>query len=968
MNTHIRTFLERVLPWPADGQPTVFSSIHYTFEPLNPTKPVIPGKLPMGGEAVRTLDEAVEAVGRKVRSQTARDIYVCLASQKTAVPVLQKNGQEYMKPVRDQSNALGLKSLFMDIDVKPETYPTQKHAVEAFRKFMTMTGMPRPTLFVESGTGGFHVYWCLDRILTPVEWQPLADALVEAARSADLKFDSQCTIDSVRIMRVPGTLNFKADPPLPVKLSASILPDDYSVDEIKRVLKPVISMYSPRAPLPGVSDLAAGINTEARPVVLDTVVPNCGFLAEAVTSGGNGYDNTLWNLTTLIATFCEDGRTEAHRMASGHPAYTEAETDALYDRKLREREQKDLGWPRCKTIHNSGCSHCAVCPNFHKNLSPLHFGIGVGAAVDDPTSDLPHGFVRTAAGIIQKLVPGEGGAATLVSIFCYPMMDGWIQMSPWAIHFTTRLETGAKRQVRVEAETLASSDMTAKALGRQGVFIQAGDIQTIRGFLVAWAQKLQQTKSAVVRAIPFGWSDDGDGALEGFSFGGRLWTPEGDRPAATADSQLGAVYQPVGDLDVWKAAARMITDQKRPALELILAVAFGAPLMRFSGHTGVVMSAFSFDSGIGKSTAVAVGQAVWGHPVRGVQSLSDTSNSVSRKLGDIRSLPVYWDEVKTEADTANFVRLAFQLSLGKDKSRLNANADYKTTGSWETMLLVASNDSIVDYVARGTRTTTAGINRVFEWTVTPGVIGQIGQGPAQRLVAELRSNYGIAGLLYAEYLGANAEKVKAAVAKVQDSFVQATGATSEERFWIAGMACSFVGATLANRLGLTQFDLPVLKAFLLDALNKMRGDRAKQPVDLRNPDNVAEVLGNFLNDARARHTLITNRMTAAPGRPVGNSVLSDRQRLESIWVQIARDEGKMRIHRQSFDDWIVQKRLSLTAVKEGIERVFGAVTTKKSMGVGTDLRTPQLNVWDIDLRSPAAVQYIGDLVPAHEEA
>lgn len=967
MNTHIRTFLERVLPWPADDQPTAFRSIHWTFEPKKPTKPLVGGKPPMGGAAVRSIDEAVETVERQNRNPTSRDIYVCLATQKTAVPKAAKNGREYLAPVRDHTNALELKSLFMDIDVKPDAYPTQKAAILAFKHFLAMTGMPRPTLFVESGTGGMHAYWCLDRALTVTEWQPLADALVEAARSTGLKFDSQCTIDSVRIMRVPGTLNYKNGETREVRLSKSILPTDYTVEEIKKVLKPVMSMYSPRAPLPGVSDLAAGIHTEARPVVLDTVLPNCGFLAEAVTSGGDRYDNTLWNLTTLIATFCEDGREEAHRMAKDHPAYTEAETDALYDRKLREREQKDLGWPRCKTIHNSGCSHCAVCPNFAKNLSPLHFGVGVGAAVEDPTSDLPHGFVRTAAGIIQKLIPGEGGAATLVPISTYPVMDGWIQTSPWAIHFTTRLETGAKRKIRIEAEILASNDL-GKVLSRQGVFIQSGDLPTIRSFLVAWAQKLQQTKSAIVRAIPFGWSEDGDGTLEGFSFGGRLWTSEGDRPAAAPDSHLGGLYQPVGALDPWKAAARMITDQQRPALDLVLAVAFGAPLMRFSGHTGVVMSAFSFESGIGKSTAMAIGQAVWGHPVRGVQSLGDTSNAVSRKLGDIRSLPVFWDEIKTEQDTANFVRLAFQLSLGKDKSRLNANADYKPTGSWETMLLVASNDSIVDYVARGTRSTTAGINRVFEWTVTPGVIGQIGQGPAQRMVAELRSNYGNAGQVYAEYLGANHEKVKAAVAKTQDAFVQATAATAEERFWIAGMACCFVGAALANQLGLTQFELRALKAFLFEALEKMRGDRAKQPVDLRNPDNVAEVLGRFLNDARARHTLVTNRMPMGTGRPIEVAVLSDRTRLESLWVQIARDQGIMRIHRQAFDDWIIDKRLSLTAVKEGVERVFGATLGKMRLGSGTDLATAQLSVWDIDLRSPAVVKYLGALVPEPEDA
>src|SRR5690606_28476387 len=125
------------------------------------------------------------------------------------------------------------------------------------------------------------------------------------------------------------------------------------------------------------------------------------------------------------------------------------------------------------------------------------------------------------------------------------------------------------------------------------------------------------------------------------------------------------------------------------------------------------MSAFSKASGIGKSTSLKVAQAVWGDPVKAVQSLSDTQNAVMNKLGEIRSLPLYWDELKTEDDTKKFVNITFQTTQGKEKARMSRSVTQREPGSWQTLLVSASNDSLLDYVIGRTNMTTAGIYRVF---------------------------------------------------------------------------------------------------------------------------------------------------------------------------------------------------------------------------------------------------------------
>jgi hypothetical protein len=112
------------------------------------------------------------------------------------------------------------------------------------------------------------------------------------------------------------------------------------------------------------SDLAGGIEQpQAPPINIRTVAAaGCGFISDALDTGGAAYANPLWNLTTLVATFTEGGRADAHEMAKGHPTYVPQETDDLFDRKMREREEKNLGWPSCQSIENAGCGACRNCP------------------------------------------------------------------------------------------------------------------------------------------------------------------------------------------------------------------------------------------------------------------------------------------------------------------------------------------------------------------------------------------------------------------------------------------------------------------------------------------------------------------------------------------------------------------------------------------------------------------------------
>lgn len=1015
-HSNTKLFLARVMAWPQEGEAPAYVNIHNTFEPSDMSKVKINPKngrpqLPWFGLAFKNLDSAVNYVSKCNTTASTKDIYFCTSTQALSKQSTSTKGFIYQKAIRSSEGAVRLKALFIDSDLidgkneedKDKGYESKAAFGKALIEFLKATGLPRPTIIVGSG-GGFHMYWTMARALTVQEWMPMAYALAEATRQHGFKCDPQCTIDAARVLRVPGTLNYKYDPPRKVDLETTPLDFDYLPEKLQNVLKPyevrvpytvldnTMTILPPRTPLDGVSDLSAGIDTSAMaPVNLDSMVLECGFIAEALATGGAHYQNPLWNLTTLIATFTEGGRVDAHRMAAGHPNYGPGETDELFDRKAGERITKDLGWPKCATIAGSGCGACAVCPHFQQGKSPLNFGTKQMATLSTQTAaqqggfsqpaqqavtqpgntiaplpgtivpgvgqqepDLPDNYLRTPTGVVLYPYFSEDGTTTWMPVTRYPMTHPWMQRDPWSLNFTTETEFGKLSQITVPLKDVGTAEMK-KALQEQGFMVTGGvrGFSNLSDFIMAWITKLQQTKDSIVSSVPFGWLVRG-GQTQGFVYGGKLHTPNGTEIASNTDPELGRQFSPEGDKAPWMSASQMITNQKRPALDAIIASSFAAPLVRFTGHSGLLMSAFSVESGIGKSSALKVAQAVWGDPVKAIQSLSDTQNSVLNKMGELRSLPVYWDELKSEEDTKRFVDTVFRLTLGKEKSRMTAKVTQRTPGTWQTMMVAASNESLMDSIAYKTRATTAGIYRIFEYTVEkpkPGAVGQIDPTVAQRVLSKLHDNYGTIGYDYASYLGSNHVSVEADMATMLSNVGAEVGMQADERFWIAVIACLLLGAKYSNTLGYTQIDEVRLKIFLYTTLRDMRGQRAVQPVDMRNTTNVVNTLARFLNENRARHTLFTNIIHKVKGKPAAGAVviLGDASRLESVHVHIGKDDKVLRIGQSYLYDWLAMnnypRHVFITALREQL----GAVASNGRLGSGTTYANASEYIIEIDI-------------------
>lgn len=961
-----RLFLYRVLPWAPLGDPSAYVNVHWTFQGAGYARPA------WSGRACISIDECVRTIQWAQKQPDTKDFYVCMSTQRECETRVSKRGNEMRIAHREQANVVQLRALWLDVDVKDghhkDGYGGLGEALVAVKKFIDDSGLPTPTMYVTTGSGGLHLYWTLDTAISKELWQPLAQALAEATRRFSLKCDTGVTVDSARVMRVPETKHSKHGKLAQLSLK-HMLQYDYTLDQMRHALSPYMGAQviplNPRGNVvPGInSDLAGGIETpKAAPINLRSVADaGCGFIREALDTGGASYANPLWNLTTLTACFSEGGRADAHAMASGHASYSPQETDELFDRKTREQAEKNLGWPSCQSVENAGCSHCQTCPLKGPGTKPLQFGrptqASLAAALQAPQEpDLPHGYSRNPKGYIQHVKHDKEGNTSLVMVAPYEISGAWLQQSPWTLNFNVRMGHGPTlTQIEVPISDLNSADRFARKLGDQGMGLKKHEVSELKDFLVSWQQKLKDIKDAIVSSQPFGWVTAPNGSIEGFAYGGRVWGKGDDKPSANPDPTLAYNYTPKGELEPWKNAAQMVTDLHTSCRDAFIAAAFGGPLARFAGQPGLMIAGYSVGSGKGKSASLLIGQAVWGAP-RAHNGQTDTKMSVMGKLGKLSNIPLFWDEVKGQDQEQRFVSMVFEVAGGRERSRMNSDTSLRSSGSWDTILVSANNDSIVELMTRGQKTTNAGIYRLFEFQVPPFEKTVFSSAMADQMIKRLDGNYGRAGLVYAKFLGEHHERVHNEVVRFRERIEKEFSIQNEERYWACSMACLFMGAMYANQLKLTDIDLPAFYKFLGDTLTHMRSEVGASPVDMTSPLNVANVFGAYLADQRARHTLITDRLWTQRGRPAGNPIKSliDPSKLEEIRVHYGKDDGTMRINAGHFKDWLARNLYSPNTIINEMKRQFGMTAVNSILAAGTEWRaTMPIWLFHIDLHHPS---------------
>jgi hypothetical protein len=948
-----KEFLASVVPWDTDG----YVTIHWRR----------PGNDKWPGRSCRTLEDALKVVGEILNSDADADIFFCLSSQSDST------GH------RARANAVGVAALWMDIDIKPDTYADVSDAIAALMLFCKLVEIPEPSVLIATG-GGLHAYWYSDRTLMANEWQPYADALKTVAKNASLKIDAGVTSDISRVLRVPGTINYKYDPPRPVKLMETYCNGkrhDFAVT-FAGILGMAPASTATILPFPiasGFADLepqqlGQGVVARELPLLpFEPIKAECGWLREAYETGGREYDNNQWNLTTLAATFLQNGRDYAHKLGDQHPDYVLDKTDEMYDRKVRERkENPNIGWPKCKTIADLNNKHCATCSHFTKAKSPLNIGYeSIGPDIDNeemrllggscpPEMRLPEGFCVDEKGRIcaffptriagKKVNPGRLLVLLLNQIHSpsFQNKDG-----KFGLGFTSATEVGASADVFISAANCRLAKVAAY-LADRFVQLDTGEevVRMTEKFMVSWLDKLRQEDKAARDQGTMGWRYENAERI-GFVYGGKLYHENGTEIpliGATED-EFRSWYAPQGKSEVWQQAARLLTNRKRPELDIIISIAFAAPLATFAGTLYGAMLSVWGEPGTSKSTAQQVAAAVWGHPKQTRESLNSTPKSVQRRLGLCRNLPAYWDDVQDERHQLALFDCMFVTAEGAEGGRLNPDATMKARLEWQTLMVACSNASFVEYLVKKQKSTTAGMRRVFEIEFNKGEPepGMVNAVDASRMFAQLEHNFGTIGVEYARILAREHRQINLLVGETTNHFSQRVQGTGDESYWWGICGVLIVGATLANRLG-AELDVDAMEEFLVETFLHNRKTRAVEGTEGGSYNNTEQALTAFLNlYVGSGNVIFVDRMYES--RYVAVNEIRKPDIGHPIYVQIARDERKLVFSKRAFREFMNKNEIQPRQVFNGLVKFFHAKEARLTLGAGTVFAQTQELCWEI---------------------
>lgn len=965
--------MANVVPWP--GSPTDPGHVGLWFSMPNPTfdptKKVTNDnkKQFISGWPFRDPDQFVQrAAWVNTVPDKFKDVWFCTSLQSTTGKT--KAGKP--KAQKHANAALRSKAIWIDIDVgpnDPKKYPDHPTAWGEFTTLRKTLGLPPPSAVINTG-GGLHVYWISDKDLLPHEWLPYAQGLKTLLLANNFLFDPTCTADAARLMRVPGTFNYKYDPPKPVEL----LPLPLRIYDFSRL--DFLKQHAGQAPaktaeahqlfaeganmdsfkagplfkITGEPGLEAGID-KFGDSLLDPlpIFQQCGFYKEALLNGGKNNGQPQWNLAVLGTTFMEDGNDIAHRISAAHAAYTADDTQALYDRKMAERTDRGIGYPSCAAIAGTGCKACATCPLFPKGKSPLNIrpappvtATVTGTVIPDDYY-MPDGFELNDKGIICKRIEqrdDDDNVETFqVPLFQSVLSDFWLEKdgaNSEALNFTTTVDKGHTVQAVVPLGEISGMGFL-QMLGKKRVLINPNaHINYFREFYMNVIGRLRALAAAHT-AVPFGWYEE-QGVRRGFVFGGKVMLDDGtERPCGTTDPNIARQYAPSGTMDAWMDAAKVITDRKRPGLNAIILTSFVSPLLELVGRSTVVYSTVSYgnDSGAGKTSAYAVGLSVWGHPVLTKGTKSQTANNVTTVMKTIRNLPFYWDELTNEDEQEKVAYVLHEVDGQKEKGRNKSGNETQLPGTFALAIHYAANISLTSFLRRRNGNHDASLNRVMEWEEKkrPFGPGELNDADATVRLQETVRNYGHMGLKYAKFLALNHQRIKdECVAKMNEvqAIMKADNANSgnSERYWIAATGLLIQAAKYAQQLGL-DIDPAEIETFIYKVYAENLSNR-----DINSSGNTVEhaedVLTRYLKERDAQdHGLWTNYMQNLPGKPAKPVIILKnptmiRNYQGGIEFRFAVDNRQLIIAKKNFDEWLLAKKHAENQIYAGIKVVYNS--------------------------------------------
>jgi hypothetical protein len=859
---------------------------------------------------------------------------------------------------RKAPNVKQLRSFFLDLDCGPtKDYATQSEALAALRSFCKELKLPRPTI-VNSGRG-IHVYWPLTAPVPRETWVRVAEQFKRLCTKHGMRNDPAVPADAARVLRVPGTHNFKTEPPTLVGLVGEAgSPIEFDVfrdlmgDDDAILVPP--KKYVPHQQDAMMQALSGSFVSRFKTILIKTMAgTGCEQLKEVINNQPN-ISEPLWRAGLSIAKFCVDGGKAIHKISLKHPEYTPEGTEAKVD--------LIKGPYLCTRFDEYRAGVCPECKHWNKIKSPITLGreveeadesdniviekpLGVTAAtpIRYVIPKYPHPYFRgKSGGVFKHGKNAEGEDKDLMVYFndLYVIRRIKDPEAGESLVLRLHLPKDGVREFTVPLAAVGTKDEFRKHLASQGVAVL--NVQELMEYTMRWVNELQFSSEADEACRQFGWKDDKHesfviGNMEVFKDRVEVSSPS----AATVG--LFPIFKAKGSLEKWKQTMEFYNQPNMELHQFMFGLSLGSVLMEFQPINAAAFHAWSKGSGLGKTTAMYAGASIWGDPDLLVMQERDTFNSKMNRAEVYKNIVCYMDEM-TNTKPQDLSDWAYQLPSGLQRNRMGpkGNVERVRGKPWKTLFGTTGNTSMLERIALFKALPQAEAQRVLEYRVEPVKFAT--KSETDVFSTDIKDNFGHAGVIYIQYILNNLDAVKELAMTVQRKLDSASSLSAENRYWSALASRTIAGLMLLKKAGLINWQIAPIVQWIVKVMADAKVMVGEMSVDVEAQltDYMAENYNNMLrikstDDARTSAGDL-DKIIVPDGSPRGQFV-----------ARYEYDIKKLYLLPKPLKAWCGKQQINYAGFVDGLKTgSTKAIKAKVRLGKGTHINMPPTDVLILD--------------------
>lgn len=658
---------------------------------------------------------------------------------------------------------IAIPCLWCDIDIKDPNhadenlFPSEKSILDMLENEMRPLGL-YPNIIVNSGHG-LHLYWIFDRLLPTTEFKDrvLAKNLLESIqriiREKSAGFGIDKTDDISRMLRLPGTLNFKGNPENPPM--CRVIYDDDSTFSIETLDK-IIDDYAKKNWLMSSSNVPSALSQQNLDAVermrqnqsirvestgtnisieaigdVQLMIDNCSFIRHVVENFNVTAEpmikDALSNL--LIAKNGTDFAIELCKNRFG------SEFDAEKTKKRLDHYVVDSKPTSCSKIRTS-CNFCDVencivnrlgkkCPaaivqsknvanaienddktledvltNIPEELKELKVPIGYSIS-ERGIFDFQAGkFAVDSPVFISKYMKEVDNFAT-DGQNTYDIGKTWYEISA-LIHNRRWIKT------LVTPDVVQDSSTVHKYLAQLGILIDSTQGKIAAPYFKNFMKTNSEEIPRIDRYTSLGWHDD------------LFVIPTMNHEqnfSVNAGTSTKEIYRQ-GSRD--KLIELIRKCWKYPAVRLFIDASLAAPLLKKMHCRNFSINIFGRTQ-TGKTASMSIANAIWGSP-KLMFHCNSTLNAIETAAAERNDLPTFaneWQAVPLAIRQAGANDIVHRFELGQIKFRLDRNSNMRPIKNFRGILCISAEEPIMRDNAIG-----GSFSRILE-VAMPGAIGEL---------------------------------------------------------------------------------------------------------------------------------------------------------------------------------------------------------------------------------------------------